>query len=1624
MARIFISHSSQNNPEAIALRDWLLGEGWDDLFLDLDPERGIIAGERWERALHEAANRCDAVLFLVSQAWLDSGWCRKEFHLARRLNKRILGILIEDIPVQNLPEELIATWQLVNLASGDDHQMFRAVLPDGSKEQHITFSKSGLTRLKNGLNKAGLDPRFFAWPPEHDLKRPPYRGMRPLEAEDAGIFFGREAPIIDLLATLRGLREAAPPRFLVILGASGSGKSSFLRAGILPRLHRDEQNFLTLPIVRPEQAVLTGDNGFLHSLEQVFDHHQIQATRKQLRDALDTGSSALLPLLTQLTNKAKPSSISDKAVSSAPTLVLSIDQGEELFLAEGAAESQRFLALLKELVLAKNPNFLTLFTIRSDSYERLQTANPLEGVKQETYSLPPMPRGAYQAVITGPAARMSSTQRHLKIDPKLTETLLQDIGHGGGKDALPLLAFTLERLYIEYGGAGELRLDQYLDMGGIKGAIEAAVERAFKAAEQDPALPRDHMACSLLLRRGLIPWLAGIDPETQAPRRRIAKLAEIPVEAQSLIHLLIDQRLLATDVDKESGETTIEPAHESLLRQWGLLQGWLLEDFAALSILEGVQRGARDWEANERDQAWLNHTAGRLEDAEHLKQRDDLVLFFTQSDRDYLKECREQDNHRRDKELDEARKLAEVQKKVVRRTRVGLVVALCLMVVAGIGAYVATKFAASAKNSLIMTLIQLGMQEVRNGEIGQATAYFEHALRRCAGTCAHSDLTHRLDAGWKRSITLPIESLDLKDKAIHARFRNQADALNVIQFPDAMFTWKPEGHWERQPLSNPLSGGQYSWFASSNLLFEMGLTGNNQSVPALNMRSVQQGGRLIDTHPLDRPMAYLDSNRRGSHLLLMNQDRNFIQLYSTEPMKKLASYTPDIMLLNFIVLSDRAILTYANGDIRILPLEQEGFAKQKELGRLANGATGIVLSEDETHLLVISEKEALVYDLVNDKSTYLQMSSIITSGYFFGEGTDAVHLVLTEGNGNASLYSLKNTLSLLTIHHFPVQADRVVVNKSGNLIATILSDGTLHVHTLPSWQTVSGRIVMPGKGMDVGFVGNTVYTILDDRRVIHWKLPEITHHQPHQIDQPMVKMAPQGQHLVAAIEGAGAALWNRFSGESSLISHPVAHPVSMNIGGEASIRVGMVTIDGDLHLFDQIAGYQGKFPKTDGFIGAYAISRDGDKIVVGNDQGEVQLRKWPHGEQLWSIGFPKQRITGVTFSPDGRHLATALSEGEIHIQDVNNGKILLSDKLMSNNRNLAKSQATDYRPGFGSFSHSGRLFASGGEDGTVHIWNLDTLKVDATVALKQPIRVLHWEEDDTVLYLGTIDGTLRRYDIGKGLKSDFHILITDAPREILVNRHDNLLIISGDDGKVWFFDRTTAIPFGLPFDFSAPTDLLFYEEKEQSALVQVSGQGQFTVHPFEKNSFQLQDAIGIHLDTEDQLRILPIEETIQRANPGAADRRVWLKKKAIFNQLTPTPKAPVWNLTGQWEGEGMDIKVANWHFKLDLTHNQNNSLHGRFHWTRTHSSVGNPIGPAGTEDVVGTYFPEQHMVRFQSIGVKSTTGLGGLCLFQAYVTDHGLQLEHGVWGSRGSYWGLWSGMRKVTSGTVSGDMRN
>lgn len=670
MSRIFISHSSKDNFAARAVADWLAGEGWDDVFLDIDPEHGIRPGERWARALHEAAHRCQVVIFLISRHWLASEWCDREFNLSVKLNKRLFGVVIDDIGIEGVPQKYRGAWQLLDLAKGTDHAIFRAILKDGS-EDHVTFSVTRLGELRDGLRQAGLDPEFFEWPPDHDPDRSPFRGLAPLEKVDAGVFFGREAPLVDALDRLRGLRETASPRILTILGASGAGKSSFMRAGLLPRLERDYRAFRVLPIIRPQGAPITGESGLVAALAAVLP----DVSRATIRNEIAGGEKTLIQRLVLA------------APIGGPNLVLPIDQAEELFGAEAGQEARPFLTHLRLLAETASLPLLVLATIRTDRYMQWQNDPILNGLHHETLPLAPMPRGAYRTIIEKPLARYVAAGHELALDPRLTEALLAELEQGQSPDALPLLAFTLEQLFTDYRGDGVLTRDDYQRFGGLEGAISAAVVRALADARGDRAgspPPPEQLA---LLKRGLIPWLAGIDPATNSARRKTALWADIPAESQPLMRRLIDARLLRSDRD-DKGEQIVEPAHEALLRQWVVLDSWLKDDLAALSTLDGVKDAARAWIANKRNKEFIVHAGSRLAAAEGLNRRKDLASNLTTEEQDYLGECVAAEDERRNRDLDDARKLAEARKAVVIRTRIGLIAAMVAAIVAvGLAAF-------------------------------------------------------------------------------------------------------------------------------------------------------------------------------------------------------------------------------------------------------------------------------------------------------------------------------------------------------------------------------------------------------------------------------------------------------------------------------------------------------------------------------------------------------------------------------------------------------------------------------------------------------------------------------------------------------------------------------------------------------------------------------------------------------------------------------------------------------------------------------------------------------------------------------------------------------------------------
>jgi len=579
MSKIFISHSSHDNAKALAVAQWLKQQGWADYFLDITPTRGLVPGKRWQAELRAATDRCEAVLCLISPAWCDSKWCLVEFLWAKQLGKAMFGVIVAPTPYESIPKELTDEWQLCDIISGGEQQTFAVVQDPVVPRTQVTLGGAGLANLKRGLEQTGLNPSFFPWPPPHDPNRLPYRGLKALEADDAAVFFGREAPLIRALDTLRRMAEN-PGQLFVILGASGAGKSSFLRAGLWPRLKRDDRHFLPLPVVRPERAAISGPSGFLESLKKTFHEYKAPKTRAGLRDAL-TKPERLVELFAEIQTLAQKRLGPD---ATPPTIVVCLDQAEELFGKESGEEAEGLLDLLGSLIRHSQkrepnathpaPRVMVLAAIRSDSYERLQTAPPLIGIKQTPFNLPPLAPADYRMVIEGPAARSTDAGHKLTIEACLTTQLLED---AEGADALPLLAFILERLLIGYGADGKLLLKEYEALEGLQGSIETAVNAAWDNPRRDPVIPADEATRRALLHR-VFPYLVMLEHEADKPKRRVASWARLPPETHPLLERLVAARLLVKDRRKlEDGQedVVVEVAHEALIRHWTMLKSWV-----------------------------------------------------------------------------------------------------------------------------------------------------------------------------------------------------------------------------------------------------------------------------------------------------------------------------------------------------------------------------------------------------------------------------------------------------------------------------------------------------------------------------------------------------------------------------------------------------------------------------------------------------------------------------------------------------------------------------------------------------------------------------------------------------------------------------------------------------------------------------------------------------------------------------------------------------------------------------------------------------------------------------------------------------------------------------------------
>ncbi|MFF9337988.1 ATP-binding protein, partial [Streptomyces albogriseolus] len=438
----------------------------------------------------------------------------------------------------------------------------------------------------------------------------PYRGLAAYRQEDAGWFFGRERSTGALVEQLRAAEETGG--LVMLVGASGAGKSSLLNAGLVPALREgalgdrargvlhlvpgnDPVGELTRRI--PELASLVrrpAGTGTEDSPPAPRDGSPDTAREGDTtRDADPDPSADLGAVREAVTAWAR------RATPSAARPVVIVDQFEETFtLCAGEADRRAFVRLLHAACTPGGPDepapAVVVLGIRADFYEQcLGHPELADALQHRPMVLGPLTTAELRETVTGPAKAVG-----LELEPGLAELIVREVsadGPRGAHDAgvLPLLSHALLATW-QRRKAGRLTLAGYRAAGGIQGAVAATAESAWSGLD-----PAARGAARLLLLR-----LVRLGEDTQATRRRgdrrrLAEESTDPRGTEESLEALVRARLVTLDAE------TVEITHEALLHAWPRLRHWIDEDRGDHLLRQRLEEDGRAWEASHRDSSLL-----------------------------------------------------------------------------------------------------------------------------------------------------------------------------------------------------------------------------------------------------------------------------------------------------------------------------------------------------------------------------------------------------------------------------------------------------------------------------------------------------------------------------------------------------------------------------------------------------------------------------------------------------------------------------------------------------------------------------------------------------------------------------------------------------------------------------------------------------------------------------------------------------------------------------------------------------------------------------------------------------------------------------------------------------------
>ncbi len=1218
--------------------------------------------------------------------------------------------------------------------------------------------------------------------------RTPFRGLEAYEFVHAPIFFGQDEAQAKAMLQLTAGAEAGSP-FLLVLGASGSGKSSLVKAGVVPKLFLPRRvsgaAFLRRVVFRPSDAQ-EGDDLFdalaRRLTTQVSEHEGLSeliaygqsasSLANHLRNATAAPAYPIEAALGQLTGQARQSGRMLEYESA--KLVLVIDQLEELFTNERIPLGERrlFIELLNGLV--HSGVVWVIATMRKDFWHRADETPALVRLSEGNGRLELLPPGPAQLsqMIRRPAeAAGVGFEVHRTTDVPLNEVIAEEVAREPG--ALPLLSYLLDQLYrndVADAHGHTMTYATYEGLGRLEGAIATKAE-----AVLDRCAPEERQALGSVLFSLVQMDTADGDVERAIARRVPLSLFAPDTPQRRLVEALLDPdaRLLVSDAELDSSPT-VRVAHEALISRWAQARDFVRRNADALKIRRRIEERYAIWRglyggrpAMQPEKATSTSMAARLAAWRSRFRREEGLL----SDIDLTDGRRLLKEHRTDTD---PHLVAYIERSVAdnRRIRtranrlltaVAIVVTL-LAVVASAAGWVASKRQHEAEYQAAETLkaqsrllTEAAAQRLKDSDVAGAQGIILEVLTNPGLAQGHTPASV--------SVFQEIRAADAQVAVLsgHGDYVNSA-------------AYSPDGT-RIVTASNDKTAR--IWDARTGAQLAV-LTGHDDRVYSA---AYSPDGTRIVTASIDRTARIWDA-RTGAQLAVLSGHGD--RVYS-------AAYSPDGTRIVTASMDKTARVWDAHTGAQLAVLSGHG-ARVNSARYSPDGTRIVTASEDKT---------ARIWD-AHTNAPLNVLSGHGANVYFAAYSPDGTRIVTASFDKTARVWEVRTGAQLAVLSGHAGQVQSAVYSPDGSRIVTASFDKTVRVwdaHTGAQLAVLSGhgdRVYSAAYSPD----GGRIVTASFDRTARIWDArmgTQLTVLSGHEAMLYGAAYSPDGSRIVTASFDKTARVWDARTGGKLNVLSGDNGAVTFAAYSPDGKRIVMASFDKTARIWDADTGAQlAVLSGHEGVVTSAAYSPDGGRIVTASFDKTARVWDARTGAQLTVLSGHGGNVNSAAYSPDGTRIVTASQDKTARIWDAGTGRQLV---VLPGHDDIVYSAA---------YSRDGSRIVTASQDKTARIWDAHTNAQLAVLSGHDGVVAsAAYSPDGSHIVTASQDKTARVWDArtGEQLAVFAH---GDAVESAAYSPDGTRIVTASDDStaRVWDAHIPADIAAQIMWAASAQTDPL------------------------------------------------------------------------------------------------------------------------------------------------------------------------------------------------------------------------